>query len=224
MGDMSRTQQAQANRAVARLDAGGHVFHKAKGQPYAFGCNGEAIRDVGRHTRAVGIDLDINPNKDLVPMVHHQRNPTRRDAWYDPKGQIGDHDPCTTLTTAQMKRMRVKYQGRPRPLLSARQAGAQCAKVDLIACFEAKFTYPCYHDPDWWWDRFVKGWAKPPVIMTLPGTNSGKTGLFKLAAAHEAGLPTMWLWRGDQPITHTKGFAQHVDLVKSRPGHGIYRV
>jgi hypothetical protein len=231
VNSMSDAQRRTAARAVARLDAGGRVSHKPKGQPYAFGCNRESMRDAARlqDRGVVGIDLDIHPNAQQTPFVHHQKNPTKRDAWFDPNGAIGDHDSCTELRDSQMRRLRVKYQGKNRPILTAHQAAVFALGVKggpLIPCFEAKLIHPEYFDPQWWFDEFVKGWDSrlQPTIMALPGTQGGKTGLRKLAAAHEVGLPTVWLWRGNTPITRTKGFKDAVDLVKSRPGRGIYRV
>ena len=210
---------------VPKALVGGHVYHipKHKGVPYAHGCNRESIRDAARARGIDGIDLDINPNKQLTPYVHHQLYPTKKDAWFDPKGHIKDQHSSRQLSDAQMSRLRVRYQGQARPILNARQAAIFCRDVDhgpLIPCFEAKNAHPCYFDPKWWHREFVRGIPANchVVIMTLPGTKN--IGLKKLAAAHEAGLPTMWLWRGTPP----KGFEKYVDLVKSRPGHGIYRV
>lgn len=225
-GRQGPAQRAASIAAIARLDKGGFVFHKERHASYASGCNGEAIRDAGRNPRLIGIDLDINPNSQGTPFCHHQLHPTKRDAWFDPQHQITDADSCRHLTDAQMRRLRVRFQGANRPILTAHKAARICDNHGLLPCFEAKFASPLYLEPDWWYEQFVKGW-KPrlqPVIMTLPGTNGGRTGLRKLAAAHEVGLPTMWLWRGNTPITRTKGFKDAVDLVKSRPGHGIYQV
>jgi len=224
----SAAQRASASRAIARLDAGGVVFHKPKGDPYAKWCNRGAIRHVAPMPRRAGIDLDFNPNRSRTPRVHHQLRPTRRDAWYDPRGRITDSDYSRDLTDAEMNRLRVRAFGHRWANLTAKQAAEECDRApgdSLIPMFEAKFTSPLYLDPQWWFDQFVDGWAPglQPVIATLPGTNGGRTGLRKLAAAHEVGLPTVWLWRGASPITRTKGFRDAVDLVKSRPGRGIYR-
>jgi len=205
----------------------GHVYHKPTGVPYAHGCNRESIRDAARTERWDGIDLDINPNKELTPFVHHQLYPTKKDAWYDPKHHINDSHSCRKLSDEQMSRLRVRYQGVSRPILTARQAAVFCRDVNhgpLIPCFEAKGRHPCYLDPHWWYREFVKGipGSCHVVIMTLPGTRD--FGLQKLEAAHEAGLPTMWLWRGETAATKSKAFRDAVDLVKSRPGRGIYRI
>lgn len=226
---MSAAQRATAARSVARLDAGGRVAHKRKGTSYASGANREYIRDQARKRGVVGVDLDTNPNAQLHPWIHHNLHPTKHDGWFDPTRHVTDRDNCRELVDREMSRLRVRYQGRNRPMLTALQGARFCRDVrggPLIPCFEAKFLHGCYTDPQWWFEQFVEHWepSLQPVIMTLPGTNNGQSGLAKLAAAHEVGLPTMWLWRGDQAITHTPAFRQHVDLVKSRPHHGIYRV
>lgn len=224
-----RVQQQKARIVTDRLDlSGGRVFHKDHHESYASGSNRKRIREVASMRGVVGIDIDINPNAQATPWCHHQVHPTKRDAWYDPRGKINDRHSCRTLDDAQMGRLRVRYHGHRWAMLNARQAAEECSRVagdSLVPMFEAKFTSPHYLDPQWWHDQFVKGWplALRCAIATLPGTNNGHTGLDKLAAAHEAGLPTIWLWRGDAPITRTKAFRDNVDLVKSRPHRGIYR-
>ncbi len=212
------------NRTLDRLDlSGGRIFHKKRGESYASGANRKRIREVAKMRGVVGIDLDINPNAEGTPWVHHQLHPTKRDAWFDPKGKIHDGVSCRDLDDTQMGRLRVRYHGRW-AMLNARQAAEECARAkgdSLIPMFEAKFLHKCYEDPQWWYDQFVEGWPLDLrfVIATLPGTQGGRAGLRKLAAAHEVGLPTMWLWRGEPPA----GYRNHVDLVKSRPRRGIYR-
>jgi len=229
-GRQSAAQRATSKKTIAYLDKkNGRIYHKPKGTPYAHGCNRESIRDAARKPGVIGIDLDINPNEQGTPFVHHQPYPTKRDAWFDPKGHINDSHHCRTLTDAQMKRLRVKYQGANRPILTAKSAAIFCLDVKggpLIPCFEAKGQDRRYNDPDWWFEEFVKGWSSKlqPVIMTLPGTGGGAAGLRKLHAAHEVGLPTMWLWRGETAVTKSAEWRYAVNLVKSRPGRGIYAV
>jgi hypothetical protein len=229
-GKQDAAQQATSKKTIALLDAkNGRIGHKPKGSPYAHFCNREAIRDFARKPGIIGVDLDTQPNKEGTPFVHHQAHPTKNDAWFDPQHKINDSHHCRTLDDAQMHRLRVRYQGKDRPILTAHQAAGFCLTVrggPLVPCFEAKGQDRRYLDPDWWFEKFVRGWdAKlQPVIMTLPGTGGGSVGLNKLEAAHEVGLPTMWLWRGKTAVTESQAFRDAVDLVKSRPGRGIYRV
>lgn len=201
----------------------GKIYHKPKGQPYAYGCNAETIRDVSRSKRDYeGIDLDLRINGQGVGFVCHQAYPTKRDAWFDPAGRINDRTPIGSLTSAECRRLRVRYQGKLLPMLSARSAGILCRNATprrLIPMFEAKGQDPRFYSVEWWeaFHRQANVAHFIPVIMSLPGSRGA--GARKLKAAGEAGLVTCWLWRKGHAIP------DHVDLVKSHPGKGgIYRL
>jgi len=200
----------------------GHVYHKPHGIPYAHGCNPKLIRDLTEYWD--GVDLDLRINKQKRGQCCHQECPTKKDAWFDPKHKINDRHKVQTLTNAECDRLRVKYKGSNRLLMSDVKAMQVCKNQGKIPCFEAKSDSGrnLFYDPEWW-DGFRNRSIKVgiiPVVMSLPGSSKYNPGIKKLAAAHEAGLVTMLLWRGAYPDSWNK----HLDLVKSRPKHPIYRV
>lgn len=209
------------------LGAAGHrIAHKRKGLPYAFGSNREFVRDKARIPKIIGVDIDITISADDNPWWNHWELFIKRDAWFDPRHVLRDGARIRSTPDSVLRRVRVRYQGARRPMLTALQAGRYVHNVKggpLIPCFEMKGMHPLMFSPEWYAEHFLpmQDLGFKPVIMSLPGvkTKQGRVGLRKLAAAHEVGLPTMWLWRGQPPT----GFAKHVDLVKSRPGRGIYR-
>jgi hypothetical protein len=205
---------------------GGNVYHKPSDQPYAYGTNKTAIDDASASKNDYeGIDLDLNVSGDRTPWGTHNTHPTRGDAWYDPKGKITDDDSITTLPDTEVSRLRVDYKGKTRLIKTARQMAIFCRDATpriLIPCFEVKSSGKFLSEA--WWEEFKKDVPadSTPIIMSLP-TGANNFGIRKLAAAHEVGLPTMLLWRDDcRP--YMKGWKNHVDLVKSRPGYPIYAV
>jgi hypothetical protein len=204
----------------------GLVYHKSKDASYASGCNYETIR-VASASKAdfEGIDLDINVSADRTPWGCHWGHPTRWDDWYDPMKKINDSHALSTLKDADINRLVVDYRGAKRPIRTAYELAKFCRDIKprkLIPCFEAK-THGKFLD-EAWWDAFKGRCAKgsTPIIMALP-TGKNNFGIRKLAAAHAVGLPTMLLWRSDC-LPLMAGWKNHVDLVKSYPGRGIYAV
>lgn len=204
----------------------GLVYHKAHDASYASGCNFETVRVASAAAADFeGIDLDMNISADLTPWCCHWGHPTRADDWYDPKGKINDSHSLSKLHDVDINRLVVDYRGKPRPIRTAYEMSRFCRDITprrLIPCFEAK-THSKFLSEDWW-EVFRTKCAKgsTPIIMSLP-TGRNDFGIRKLAAAHAVGLPTMLLWREDcRP--YMKGWEAHVDLVKSRPGRGIYAV
>lgn len=190
----------------------GRVYHKPKGKPYAYGSVESAIVRA-RRRGYVGIDSDHRRSAQGTGHIAHQANPTRRDGWHDPSGNITDSDAFLNLTDAELSRLR--YQGEP--MLTLREWLILCKREGRIPCIEDKtFT----GEPVEYW-RSVKVMADEigviPVIMSLPGSRS-VPGTRKLKAAHDAGLVTMWLWRPGSKVP------PFVDLVKSHAGRPIYRV
>jgi hypothetical protein len=180
----------------------GLVYHKPKDKPYAYGCNrGIIIDSSAAKADYEGIDLD-------------------------PKGEINDSHSIAKLPDSAIKRLRVDYNGTKRGIKTARQLAVYCRDATprkLIPCFEVKSSAK-FLSEQWWKDYFLATVPKDstPIIMSLP-TGANNYGIRKLAAAHDVGLPTMLLWREDcRP--YMKGWQNHVDLVKSRPGRGIYAV
>ena len=203
---------------------GGLVYHKAKAQSYASGCNYETIRVASASKLDFeGIDLDINVSAQETPWGSHNTHPTRGDAWYDPKKILNDESSIPKLMDAEINRLVVDYRGAKRPIRTAYELAKFCRDIKprkLIPCFEAKTS--AYFLKEWWWEQFKKRCAagSTPIVMALP-TGANNFGIRKLAAAHAVGLPTMLLWRNDC-LPYMKGWEAHVDLVKSRPGRGIY--
>lgn len=201
---------------------GGQVYHKAEKDSYASACNNEAMRVAHSLKKFEGIDLDLNLSKDLTAWGVHWPFPTRWDDWYDPDGFWTDKTAIKNQPDSKVKVLRVDYRGKPRPIRTAGQLMRTIMreKLDLIPCFETKRCRP-FMDPNWWEDHFLPKIPKGchPIIMSLPQYND--MGIKCLAAAHEVGLPTMWLWRGGPP---PPGYEQHVDLMKSQPGKPIYAV
>jgi hypothetical protein len=205
----------------------GLVYHKPKDKPYAYGCNrGIIIDSSAAKADYEGIDLDLNVSLEKTPWGTHGTHPTRGDAWYDPKGEINDSHSIAKLPDSAIKRLRVDYNGTKRGIKTARQLAVYCRDATprkLIPCFEVKSSAK-FLSEQWWKDYFLATVPKDstPIIMSLP-TGANNYGIRKLAAAHDVGLPTMLLWREDcRP--YMKGWQNHVDLVKSRPGRGIYAV
>ena len=204
----------------------GAVYHKSKEASYASGCNYETIRVASASKSDYeGIDLDINVSADKTPWGCHWGRPTRSDDWYDPKGKITDANALGTLHDSDINRLVVNYRGAKRPIRTAYELSKFCRDIKprkLIPCFEAKSSK--YFLSEAWWEEFRKRCApgSTPIVMALP-TGANNYGIRKLAAAHAVGLPTMLLWRSDQR-PYMNGWENHVDLVKSRPGHGIYAV
>jgi hypothetical protein len=206
---------------------GGLVYHKSGKQQYAHGCNRGAIENASASRLDFeGIDLDLNVSMDKTAWGSHNRNPTRGDAWYDPKGIINDTSSIPRLLDSQVQRLRVDFEGRVRGIKTARQLAVICRDAKprrLIPCFEVKASGQ-FLSARWWEEYFLDSMPTnaTPIIMSLP-TGANNFGIRKLAAAHSVGLPTMLLWREDcRPFM--KGWENHVDLVKSRPGRGIYAV
>jgi len=205
---------------------GGLVYHKAHDQSYASGCNYETIRVASASKLDFeGIDLDLNISADLTPWGCHWGHPTRSDDWYDPKHQINDSHSLSKLKDVDINRLVVDYRGAKRPIRTAYELSKFCRDIKprkIIPCFEAKTHAKFLSEA--WWEGFKKRCAagSTPVIMALP-TGANNFGIRKLAAAHAVGLPTMLLWRTDC-MPYMKGWENHVDLVKSRPGRGIYAV
>src|SRR4029078_4417043 len=156
----------------------------------------------------------------------HTPHPTRGDAWYDPKRIINDQNSIPKLLDSQIARLRVQYQGKTRAIKTATQLASYCRDAQprrLIPCFEVKSSGH-FLSEKWWEEYFLAKVPRDaqPIIMALP-TGANNFGIRKLAAAHAVGLPTMLLWREDcRP--YMRGWENHVDLVKSRPGRGIYAV
>ena len=205
---------------------GGAVFHKAKKDSYASGCNFETIRVASASDADFeGIDLDLNVSMEKTAWGTHNTHPTRSDAWYDPAGKINDSHSIVKLPDSDINRLVVDYRGKQRPIRTAQELAKFCRDIKprkLIPCFEAKHS--AYFLKEEWWDEFRKSMpaGSTPIIMSLP-VGKNNFGIRKLAAAHEVGLPTMLLWREDAR-PYMKGWENHVDLVKSRPGHKIYAV
>jgi len=203
---------------------GGAVYHKAKSASYASACNNEAIRVASASPLDFeGIDLDLNLSKDLTAWGVHWPAPTRWDDWYDPAGFWTDRTLIKNRTDKEVKVLRVDYRGKARHIQTAAQLAKTCVIAKprkLIPCFEVKRCRP-FTDPNWWNEHFLPTMPKgaTPIIMSLPQYHG--MGLDCLAAAHEVGLPTMWLWRGGPP---PPGYKAHVDLMKSQPGRKIYAV
>lgn len=203
----------------------GLVYHKARGDSYASACNFESIRVASAHTADFeGIDLDINVSADKTPWGCHWGHPTRSDDWYDPKKQINDSHSLSKLRDVDINRLVVNYRGKKRPIRTAPELAKMCRDAEprqLIPCFEAKTSKWFLNDD--WWQKFKTSMptGSTPIVMALP-TGANNYGIRKLAAAHEVGLPTMLLWREGAELM--VGWKNHVDLVKSRPGRGIYAV
>jgi GH25 family lysozyme M1 (1,4-beta-N-acetylmuramidase) len=192
------------------------VAHKKARTPYASGSTEAAIK-AAKKSGHDGIDLDVNVTADGVRMVDHWPYPLRDDAWTDPLGQL---DPKTTridkIDAATAKRLTSKYGD----MLSVYEAMVICKRESIIPCLEIKASAAKYILDQKWWDDFktqCDAHDFDPVIMTLP---RGGQGIQVLKRAHTAGFRTMWLWRGEYPDTHNR----FITYVKSRPGHGIYKV
>jgi len=206
---------------------GGLVYHKAAKEQYAHGCNKGTIENASKSKLDFeGIDLDLNVSMDKTAWGSHNTHPTRGDAWYDPKRIINDQNSIPKLLDSQIARLRVQYQGKTRAIKTATQLASYCRDAQprrLIPCFEVKSSGH-FLSEKWWEEYFLSKVPRDaqPIIMALP-TGANNFGIRKLAAAHAVGLPTMLLWREDcRP--YMRGWENHVDLVKSRPGRGIYAV
>ena len=204
----------------------GLVYHKARGDSYASACNFESVRVASASPHDYeGIDLDLNVSADKTGWVCHWGHPTKSDDWYDPLRKINDSHALARLHDVDINRLVVDYRGAKRPIRTAKEMSKFCRDIKprrLIPCFEAK-SHAVFLSEEWW-DGFRKSMAKgsSPIIMALP-TGKNDYGIRKLAAAHAVGLPTMLLWRTDC-LPYMKGWENHVDLVKSRPGRVIYAV
>lgn len=204
----------------------GLVYHKPEKASYASGCNYETIRLASASSADFeAIDLDTNISADETPWCCHWGHPTRADDWYDPKGQINDSHALSKLKDVDINRLVVDYRGAKRPIRTAYEMSKFCRDIKprrLIPCFEAK-SHKLFLSEAWWAGFKLKcAKGSTPIVMALP-TGANNYGIRKLAAAHAVGLPTMLLWRTDC-LPYMKGWENHVDLVKSRPGHGIYAV
>lgn len=195
--------------------------------PYAYGCNPAAITRAKQHDYDA-IDLDLRVLASRTPgkipaalaICDHWPYPLKQDAWFDPAGKLSPDRPIHKINYDEAMRLRYRDGKTLQPMMTARWAMVLCKRVHIQPCFEAKSDpRGVFYDPEWWADFKAMGHSVhvEPIIMSLPG---GGTGIKKLAAAHEAGLTTMWLWRGAYPASYNR----HIDFVKSRPGHGIYRV
>ena len=205
---------------------GGAVYHKSREMSYAAGCNFETIRVASASSSDYeGIDLDLNVSMEKTAWGTHNTHPTRGDAWYDPKKLINDSHSIVKLPDSDINRLVVDYRGDQRPIRTAQELAKFCRDVKprkLIPCFEAKHSGQFLKEE--WWEEFKKSMpaGSTPIIMSLP-VGKNNFGIRKLAAAHAVGLPTMLLWREDAR-PYMPGWEKHVDLVKSRPGRGIYAV
>lgn len=205
---------------IPRRIIAGHVAHKPHDKPYAYGCTEAAIRRYAAHGFD-GVDLDLTVNADGTPMVNHWGYPIKRDAWFDPTKSISPETRISDLTDEQCDLLRYKDEdGVLHPMLSARDAMVICKTVGIIPCFEAKYDpRGLFYKIDFWkkFKTDADSIGIVPVIMSLPGSTKMRSGQRKLAAAHVAGLVTMWLWRSGHPTPPA-----NIDLVKSHSGRPIY--
>lgn len=203
-----------SDHLIPRGIIGGRVYHKPDGKSYAYGCNHRAILRAKR-LGCVGHDGDRRVNKEGHGYFSHNPNPTRNDAWFDPKGIINDGTPILRMSDTECDRMRFRFDGDLLPLLSDRAYLEACKAAGIIPCVEDKTAG---QSVEHWreFKRLADEIGVVPVIMSLPGV--GGAGERRLRTAHEAGLVTMWLWRPGSTVP------DFVDLVKSHRKRPIYRV
>lgn len=192
------------------------VYHKPHGRPYAYGSTRNALNRAKRSGKN-GVDIDVTANAATRPVWNHWRFPLRQDAWRDPKGQIPHNKPIDHMTDAEIRRVTSRFG----EMLFVRTAMGECNKRGLTPCLEMKNDpRHLFYTVEWY--EYLKVVADEvgsnPIIMSLPGQNHA--GAKKLEAAHAAGFRTMWLWRGP----YDPAYDRFLTYVKSRPGHGIYKV
>lgn len=186
---------------------GWQIYHKPKPKSYAYGSVPSAMRRAKR-VRRKGMDWDRRVSKDGHGVWCHQPNPTKGDAWVDPRGVIDDRHEVTELRREQLVRLEFKGEH----MMDDWQALRMFKALGLVPMVETK---PYKLTKDHWLEfkRKCDALGVVPVIASLPSLAEEK-----LRPAHEAGLVTLLLWRTGAKVP------DFVDLVKSHNGRRIYRV
>lgn len=170
-------------------------YHKPHGKPYAYGSTLPRLQAVARDGFDL-VDLDLTLDRDGNGYVNHSAQPMLKDAWRDPirKSKRMDHRKgIRSMTPAQARRL-VSPWGH---IMSMGWAIKVCARLGMFPMVEAKGKDPRFFSVAWWRRFKARQQGRPFAVAALPG--SGRAGVRKLKAAHAAGIPTVWLYRGPVP-------------------------
>lgn len=150
----------------------GSIAHVRKGLAYHLANSLRGIR-AARRARKREIDLDLQMTKDGVIVVCHWPRPLLHDGFRDPQGKIGRLRTVSSMTLAEVRRLRAHGGYRIVPLAAALQ---ECGKVGIDARLEPKGDRRFRNQARWdlvrnTADHFgvkLRGYALPQNAAALP--------------------------------------------------------